>query len=104
MSEPFNEPEFCKYTCDHGSFHKMHIKVSKMSLCRADVKVENRRRRILIWHENQRYPAGIYKRQNLHDLPIVLIKSINERRPGDIVYHYVGATANYFHFNKVFFA
>ena len=38
-------------------------------LCRAHAKVN---RRILIWHENQRYPAGIYKRaQNLHDLPIV---------------------------------
>ena len=50
-------------------------------------------KRILIWHENQRYPAGIYKRaQNLHDLPIVLIKSMDEYAPGDIVYHYVGAT------------
>tara|TARA_Y100000816_G_scaffold289933_1_gene277473 strand:+ start:531 stop:695 length:165 start_codon:yes stop_codon:yes gene_type:complete len=50
-------------------------------------------RRILIWHENQRYPAGIYKRaKNLHDLPIVVIKSMDEWVPGDIVYHYVGAT------------
>lgn len=90
--EPLNEPEFCKYTCDHGSFHIRCIsKCLTCPLCRADVKVKNRR--ILIWHENQRYPAGIYKEaKNLHDLPIVVIKSMDEWVPGDIVYHYVGGT------------
>ena len=42
--EPFNEPEFCKYTCHHGSFHKNCIsKCPRCPLCRADVKVKNRR-------------------------------------------------------------
>lgn len=75
------------FTCKHTFFHNNCVKKCKTCpLCRASVK--DKCNRILIWSEYSRENAKIYAKANDLDFPIELIYSMDEWRPGDIVYCY----------------
>ena len=83
-----NTDNFSKeFTCEHINYHKDCIKLfTTCPMCRAPAIPSNR---ILIWNENNRAPALIYMNShNLNHMKIVIIKSMDEFRPGDIVYNF----------------
>ena len=78
-----------EFTCEHVNYHKDCIKsCSKCPMCRSPAILSNR---ILIWNDRNRAPALIYMdSHNLNHMKIVVIKSMDEFRPGDIVYNFTG--------------
>ena len=82
------------YNCSHRFHEKCMEEWMKRNMsCPICRNRDNRyialTKRILIWNENQRSPAKIYKdTHKLIDHEIIVIRSIEERREGDIVYHF----------------
>ena len=83
------------FNCDHINYHLNCIKnVIVCPLCKvckiANDNIINGRfiSRILVWHYNQILPASIYRSAKKLDCEIVIIKSLSERGPNDLIYHY----------------
>lgn len=79
-----------KLSCDHECFHKECIErwlaiKSTCPLCRENV-IQNPR--ILIWNENIRAAAKIYKINNNLPHQIEVISNLDSRGSNDIVYHF----------------
>lgn len=79
------------FKCNHNEFHKTCIKnLSTCPLCRAELK--EGQNSILIWNENNRFPAEIFRNTRNLNMPIRVIKSMDEYKVGDIVYHHVSGS------------
>lgn len=77
-----------KLSCDHDTFHKECIETwlkikPTCPLCRKNVVS-----RILIWHDNIRTAAEIYKMNNNLPHLIEVISNFNSKGVNDIVYHF----------------
>lgn len=80
-----------KFICNHKFYcndciDKWILKNNSCPYCRA-ISINNNEKRILVWNKFQITAATLYKKHNNLNYEISIIKSINEKKEGDIIFH-----------------